>query len=100
MAAGYPIGVNDINSKAGALATGLWDALDDCHRFYLWLNDATHADATLVALGMLQPDVTLIKNSFNDIGNLLYNVSHGVSSTGANNFFVNAKQLTGTNYAG
>jgi hypothetical protein len=101
--AGIPFAATDINMKAGALVVGVWRALDEARDFYLWLNDPTHTDSALVAAGMQQSDVTLIKNSFGDLGGPagLWAVSHATfTPSGASNYFANAKQLTGVNYTG
>lgn len=101
--AGYSATATDVNMKAGSLVTSLWDDLDAIRRFKLWLDD--HADAVLQAApySMVSGDITVIKNSFADLGGTsgLWAVSHGsFTPTGANNYFFNAKGLTGVNYTG
>lgn len=91
----------DVNNRAGALVAGLWNTLNDVHTFKLWLDDATHNDAALTAVGMAGADLTLIRNSFADLGGAsgLWAVAHGsFAPAGASNYFSNAKQLTGLNY--
>ena len=107
MAVGYTVSAGDVNNKAGALVTNLWDALDQVRRFKLWLDDATHGDAYLNGIGITGSastgDVKLLRDSFADLGGAagLYVVSHGsFAPGGASNYFANAKQLTGTNYTG
>ena len=107
MAVGYPVTAADINAKAGALVTNLWDALDQARRFKLWLDDSLHNDAYLTALGMAgnssSGDVKVLRDSFADLAGAsgLYVVAHGtVAPGGASNYFFNARQLTGTNYTG
>lgn len=108
MAVGYPITANDINGKAGQLVTSLWDNLADINRFYKWLTDASHNDAFLNAAGITgsssSGDVKTLRDSISDLGNTtngLWAVSHGLFVPGGvNNFFFNAKLLTGTNYTG
>ena len=103
--AGYAIVANDVNQRAAALALGLWTALDDAHKFKLWLDDTAHTDTVLgpSGVGVTTADLLVIRNSFADLaGNSgLYAVAHGTfAPTGASNYFANAKLLTGVNYAG
>jgi len=103
MAVGYPVVTADINNKAGALVTNLWQALDACRQFKLWLDDSAHNDSYLTALGFSAGDITTLRAAFADLGGTtgLWAVSHGTyDPPGTNNFFFNAKLLTGTNYAG
>jgi hypothetical protein len=102
--AGFPLTALDINNRAGALVTGLWTSLEEVRRFKLWLDDATHTDTALgpSGVGVLTPDLVVIRNSFADLGGTtgLYAVAHGsFDPTGANNYFFNAKNLAGLNYA-
>jgi hypothetical protein len=107
MAVGYPVTAADINAKAGALVTNLWDALDQARRFKLWLDDATHNDAYLTGIGLggssSTGDIKLLRDSFSDLAGSagLYVVAHGTfAPAGTSNYFANGKQLTGTNYTG
>lgn len=103
MAVGYPYTAAEINSTAGARITNLWNALNDIRNLKLWLDDATHNDAFLTALGFSAPDITLLRNSISDLGGAsgLWAVSHGsFAPAGASNYFSNAKQLSGMNYTG
>jgi hypothetical protein len=102
--AGYPLTALDINNRAGALATGLWTALEDARRFKLWLDDASHNDTAIgpSGVGVTTGDLTVIRNSFGDLGGTsgLWAVAHGTfAPAGASNYFANAKLLTGLNYA-
>jgi len=108
MAVGYPITATDVNTKAGALVTSLWDNLDEINRFYKWLTDSAHNDAFLTGIGMSgnssSGDVKTLRDAVSDLGNTtngLWAVSHGAFlPAGLNNFFANAKLLTGVNYTG
>lgn len=107
MAVGYTVSAGDVNNKAGALVTNLWDALDQVRRFKQWLDDATHNDAYLNGIGITGSastgDVKLLRDSFADLAGSagLYVVAHGTfGPSGASNYFATAKQLTGTNYTG
>jgi hypothetical protein len=103
--AGYALAALDINNRAGALSLGLWQALEDAHKFKQWLDDATHTDTVLgpTGVGVTTADLLIIRNSFADLAGTsgLYAVAHGTfAPTGASNYFSNAKQLVGVNYAG
>jgi hypothetical protein len=107
MAAGYPINAADINNRAGALVTSLYDDLEAVRRFKLWLDDAAHTDAFLNSIGITGSastgDVKALRDSLADLGGTtgLWAVAHGsYAPGGANNYFFNAKALTGTNYTG
>jgi hypothetical protein len=103
MAVGYPVSAADVNAKAGALVTNLWNALNDVRQFKLWLDDSAHNDTYLTGLGISGADITVLRAAFADLGgtNSLWAVSHGTYvPPGVNNFFFNAKNLTGTNYTG
>lgn len=100
--AGNPYTAADVNNQAGSLVAGLWTQLDNVRRFKLWLDDASHNDAALTAIGVTGADLTIIRNSFADLGGAsgLWAVSHGTFAPGgASNYFSNAKLLTGLNYA-
>lgn len=104
MAAGFSVIDKDINNKAGQLVTSLWDTLDTIHRFKLWFDD--HNDTFLNGLGITGAgagDTKLLRDSFADLGGStgLWAVSHGLYiPPGVNNFFSNAKSLSGTNFTG
>jgi hypothetical protein len=98
--AGFALTALDINNRAGALARAVWQSLDDARNFKQWLDDSTHADAALgpTGVGVTTADLTIIRNSFADLGGAsgLWAVAHGsYTPTGANNYFFNAKQLGG-----
>lgn len=102
--AGYPLTALDINNRAGALAAGLWTALEDARRFKLWLDDASHNDTAIgpSGVGVTTTDLAIIRNSFGDLGGAagLWAVAHGTFAPGgASNYFANAKLLTGISYA-
>jgi hypothetical protein len=102
--AGYTIGPTDINTTAGSLVVALYKALEDVRKFKLWLDDTTHTDAILgpSGIGVSTADLTIIRNSFADLGGAsgLYSVARGTfAPSGASNYFSNAKQLAGVNYA-
>jgi hypothetical protein len=103
MAAGFPVTAPDVNAQAGRLVVAVWKALDDVRLFNAWLNDSAHNDAYLIALGIVQADADAIQASFADL-DALRQIAHGTgtqgvatigSSAAANNFFFNAKNLSG-----
>lgn len=108
MAVGYPVAAADINNKAAAIAQAVWDSLNDANRYYKWLTDAARTDAYFNGVGITGSssagDVQSLKNGVSDLGNTtngLWAVAHGLFVPGGlNNFFANAKALTGTNYTG
>lgn len=103
MAAGYQVSLLDINNRAGALVVGLWSGLEEIRKFKLWLDDSAHNDPFFTGLGMTSPDITTLRSSFADLGGTsgLWAAAHGTyAPPGVNNFFFNAKNLTGVNYAG
>jgi hypothetical protein len=103
--AGYALNVSGINDRAGAVATQLWNALEEAHKFKLWLDDATHTDAALgpTGIGVTSADLTIIRAAASDLGSPsgLWGVAHSQSHPAANNdFFFNAKQLGGIYWTG
>lgn len=110
MAVGYTVAAADVNNKAAALTQAVWDSLNDINRFYKWLTDAAHTDAYLNGIGITGAtgtngsDVQVLRAAISDLGNTsngLWAVAHAqFAPTGSNNYFANAKLLTGTNYTG
>lgn len=103
--AGYPIDSSGINNKAALLVASLWQNFRDLNEFNAWLNDATHTDAILIAApyNIAQADLTAIRAAIGDLGAAtgLYGVAHGTKTQPAvNDFFFNAKKLTGLTWAG
>lgn len=104
MAAGFPVTAPDVNGQAGRLVVALWKALDDVRLFNAWLLDSAHNDAYLLSLTpFTQPEVDAIQAAFADL-DALRQIAHGTgtqgvatigSSAAANNFFFNAKNLSG-----
>lgn len=103
MALGFPVDQSSVNNRAGLLVAQLWSTLRDLSEFNAWLNDSAHTDAFLIALGFTQAEVTALRSAIADLGssNGLYAVAHNAKTvTSANDFFFNAKKLTGTTWAG
>lgn len=103
MTLGYSVDQNTVNNRAGQLVAQLWSTLRDLNEFNAWLNDAAHTDAFLIGLGFTQAEVTALRAGISDLGsaNGLYGVAHGTKTQASvNDFFFNAKKLTGTTWAG
>src|SRR6266702_7741448 len=99
MSVGYSATKTDFDSRAGQLATALRAALYNCQQFSQLLQSSQWTDSNLIALGYTQAEVTLLKAAFTDLGGTgisLYNIAHGGALPGGpNDFFFNAKLLTG-----
>lgn len=103
MTLGYSVDQNAVNNRAGQLVAQLWSTLRDLSEFNAWLNDSAHTDAFLIGLGFTQAEVTALRAAVSDLGgsNGLYAVAHNAKTvTSTNDFFFNAKRLTGTTWAG
>lgn len=107
MTVGYQVSSADVNNRAGNVVVALWNTLEDVRRFKQWLDDAVHTDAYLNGLGITGSaaagDVKALRDSFADLGGAsgLYAVARGTFAPGgASNYFSNAKNLAGVNFAG
>lgn len=107
MSVGYSITATDVNNTAGRLVVALWTDLEAIKQFKAWLDDSAHTDSFLNNLGITGSastgDVKTLRDSFADLAGAsgLYGVAHGtVTPSGASNYFFNAKNLAGVNYAG
>lgn len=99
-----------VNDRAASYVELTWSALDQCNQMYRWLTDAAHTDTFLNNIGIsgtaagAGTDVKLLRDSISDLGNTtngLWAVAHGLFVPGGtNNFFANAKNLTGATYTG
>lgn len=103
MAVGYPVTLADVNNMAGRLVVATWQSLDDVRRFTVWLNDSAHNAAYTAGLGMAGADDTTLRAAFADLDSLRQ-IAHATgakgvanigSSAAANDFFFNAKNLSG-----
>jgi len=99
MSVGFPAVKADFDFKAGQLVAAVRDDLYRCSQFCALLQSSPWADASLIALGYTQGEVTTLKGAFTDLGGAgisLYNIAHGGTLPGGpNDFFFNAKLLTG-----
>jgi hypothetical protein len=103
--AGRSLAAKDINDRAASVVEQLWSALDQCHQLALWLADTNNATAVLTASPILLPsgDDTVIRAALADLGsaNGLWGVAHAQKTVASvNDFFFNAKKLTGINFTG
>ncbi|HEX2551641.1 MAG TPA: hypothetical protein VHK64_08610 [Nocardioidaceae bacterium] len=104
--AGRSLAALDVNNRAAACVEQVWGALDQCNQFYKWLTDSNNTTAILTASPVNLPsaDDTVIRSAISDLGsttNGLWAVAHGIFvPAGTNNFFANAKKLSGVNYTG
>lgn len=99
MSVGFLANKTAIDSQAGSLVVAVRDSLYRANQFCAWLQSSQQADANLVALGYVQAEVTTLKAAFTDLGGAgvsLFNIAHGGTLPGGpNDFFFNAKLLTG-----
>lgn len=103
MALGFTVDQASVNNRAGLLVAQLWSTLRDLNELNSWLNDSTHDTAFLTGLGFTSAEVTALKAAVADLGsaNGLWGVAHNQKTvTSTNDFFFNAKKLTGTTWAG
>jgi hypothetical protein len=104
--AGRQLAALDINNRAAACVEQAWTALDQCNQMYRWLIDSNNTTAILTAapISLASADDTAIRSGISDLGNTtngLWAVAHGLFVPGGtNNFFANAKKLSGVNYTG
>lgn len=91
--AGIPITKDIINSRVGYLTKTLRDTFTEIARVTQFLDDTSDAD--LVTMGFSQGEVTLIKAAFTDLNKLGRIASAQDTQPAANDFYWNAKRLTG-----
>ena len=96
MSVGFPVAKTDVDQQAANIALQVKRALDAAHAWKAWLDDATHVDSFLTALGYGAGDITTLRAAAADLDKL-YQVSHALATQAAtNDFFFNAKNLLGT----
>jgi hypothetical protein len=104
--AGRALAALDVNNRAASVVEQLWSSLDQANQLYKWLADSNNTTAILTASPVNLPsaDDTVIRAAISDLGsstNGLWAVAHGIFvPAGTNNFFANAKKLSGVNYTG
>lgn len=97
MSIGFPIGKADIDIRAAQTVVAVRDSLQAAVNLCNLLQDTTifANDAALTALGYSAGEVTQLRAAFTDL-KALYNIAHAAGTQPAvNDFFANAKHLTG-----
>jgi hypothetical protein len=93
MAVGFPQGKNEVDNRAGSAVVTLRTALDSVHGLKTFLDGKQDTDLT--GLGYSQAEVTTLRAGITDLDNL-YKIAHALGTQpAANDFFFNAKNLTG-----
>lgn len=96
MSVGYGITKPDIDSRAGQLVVSLRDDLVRILQFKAWLDDAATTDQFLAGLTYTAGDIATLRAAFTDLAKLS-DISHAQAIQAvANDFWFNAKHLTGT----
>lgn len=98
MSIGYPINKTDLDNSMGRMIINVRDSLKTCVAFKVLLDDTTILpDATLTTLGYSSGEITSIRAAFTAMNNL-NNIGHGTGTQAStNDFFFDAKHLTGIN---
>jgi hypothetical protein len=93
MSIGFPQGKEDINQRAGQVAVQLRDDLLRANQLKAFVDGKT--DAQLLALGFVQGEVDTLRASATDMNNLFLIAHAQGTQASVNDFFFNAKNLTG-----
>lgn len=98
MSIGYAITKVDVDNQMGRLIVSVREALNECVDFKRWLDDAAlGTDTFLGGLGYTGGEITTIRAAFTAM-NTLNNLAHAAATQPAtNDFFFDAKKLTGIN---
>lgn len=98
MSIGYAVTKVDVDNTMGRLIVAARESLLDCVAFKKWLDDAAlGTDAFLTTLGYSAGEITTIRAAFTAMNNL-NNIAHNAGTQATtNDFFFDAKKLTGTN---
>lgn len=100
MTVGFPVSKADMDNLAGRLALALWKAFDDVRVFKAGLDDSIHNDAYLTSLGYSAGDITSLRAAFTDLDKLRQISHNQATQASGNDFWFNAKNLTGLSYTG
>lgn len=109
MSVGFATTKADLDTRMGLEVAAVWQALDACRNRLLWLNDSARNSPFLTTtLGYTAGEETTLRTTFADLDSLAQ-IAHGIGTKGvatigasaaANNFFFNAKNLSGVNWYG
>lgn len=101
MGVGYAITKLDLDNTAAREVAAVWLALDAANKRNTWLNDAQNTDANMLTpLGYSGSEITLLRATFTDL-NKLWGIAHATQTQAStNDFFFNAKKLSGVNWYG
>ena len=90
---GYLVTELDVQNRCGNAALHVRQALDEAVTVKAWLD--TKTDVQLVALGLVQTDVDLLRSALGDLAQLQTIYTGAVNLSVAKDFRTFAKQLTG-----
>lgn len=98
MSIGYAVNKVDVDNQMGRLIVEVREALDACADFKTWLDDAAlGTDAFLTTLGYSAGEITTIRAAFSAMNNLRRIAHAEINQASQNDFFFDAKKLTGIN---
>jgi hypothetical protein len=99
MSIGFPATKADWDSRLGQFATALASDLYNWNQLFIRATSSLWGSSGLQAIGYTAAEATAVINACTDLGGSgisLFNVAHGGTlPAGPNDFFFNAKQLTG-----
>ena len=98
MAIGYPINKTDLDNRMGGLILQVRDGLANCVAFKSLLDDSSVlGDDVLTGLGYGSGEITTIRAAFGAMSSLNSIAHAGALPGGPDDYFFNAKHLTGIN---
>ena len=98
MSAGYPISKVDLDNRMGQAILAVRQSLAEIVRIKAMLDDTTILpDATLTSLGYSPSEVTQVRAAFTDLKKLSDISNNAATQPATNDFWFNAKHLTGLN---
>ena len=95
MTIGFPVDKNALDNKAGSVAMGLRDTLNEVAKLNAWLNTKTATD--LEQYGYSIAEANALKGALTDLNALALVANGKQAQPGANDFFFNARNLWGVN---
>jgi hypothetical protein len=90
---GYQVTALDIQNRCGNAALHVRQGLDECVTVKAWLD--TQSDAQLLALGLVQGDINVLRSAMGDLVQLQTIFMGTVNLATAKDFRTFSKQLTG-----